>query len=142
MLTDEKFHRVGVGTGDGAADRGRETGLATLAANEFRGDGSYADPPRGAAPPVATPDDVGAFRTPSLRNVARTAPYGHDGSVATLRDMVQRQIGGGLAGPLGPVDPLLEPRDVSTADVDALLEFLTALDGTAPPKPWGDWPDR
>jgi cytochrome c peroxidase len=142
MLTDEKFHRTGLGTGDGALDRGRETGLATLAANEFRGEGDYADPPRGPAPPAATADDVGAFRTPSLRNVARTAPYGHDGSVATLRDMVQRQLGGGLAGPLGPVDPLLEPQTVSSDDVDAILAFLAALDGTAPPKPWGDWPDR
>lgn len=142
MLTDERFHRVGLGVGDGAADRGRATGLATLAANEFRGDGDYADPPRGPAPPTATADDVGAFRTPSLRNVARTAPYGHDGSVATLRDMVQRQLGGGLAGPLGPVDPLLEPRDVPSEDVDAILAFFAALDGSAPPKPWGDWPDR
>jgi hypothetical protein len=56
--------------------------------------------------------------------------------------MVQRQLGGGLAGPLGPVDPLLEPQTVSSDDVDAILAFLAALDGTAPPKPWGDWPDR
>lgn len=38
------------------------------------------------------PPDLGAFRTPSLRNVARTAPYMHDGSVATLDKAVEREI--------------------------------------------------
>ncbi len=38
------------------------------------------------------PLDLGAFRTPTLRNVALTAPYMHDGSIATLREAVEREI--------------------------------------------------
>ena len=38
------------------------------------------------------PEDLGAFRTPTLRNVARTAPYMHDGSIATLEEAIDREL--------------------------------------------------
>jgi cytochrome c peroxidase len=43
--------------------------------------------------------DLGAFRTPSLRNVARSAPYMHDGSLATLEEVVEFYDRGGRANP-------------------------------------------
>lgn len=65
--------------------------------------------------------DIGAFRTPSLRNVARTAPYMHDGSIATLEQAVQREIYyRGLSRG--------EPISLSQDDQRALAAFLRALD--------------
>lgn len=139
MLSDDQFHRLGGGSPD---DHGRAAGLVTLGSNPFRGDGVYADPPLDPAPPAPTPQDDGAFRTPSLRNLTRTAPYGHEGRFATLRDVVQFHLDGGSATPFGPVDPLLKRTTIAPADLDALLSFLASLDGVPPPKPWGDWPDR
>lgn len=62
--------------------------------------------------------DVGAFRTPSLRNVARTGPYFHDGRVATLELALEQEL-------LGPGSDQLP---LSPADKRALLAFLRALD--------------
>ena len=66
------------------------------------------------------PEDIGAFRTPSLRNVARTAPYFHDGSVPTLEaavdlELYDRRWADGL------------PVVLSRSERDDLLEFLRAL---------------
>ena len=62
--------------------------------------------------------DRHVFKVPSLRNVARTAPYLHDGSVATLdeavRTMARYQLG----------------RDIDPADVQSLTAFLESLTGT------------
>jgi cytochrome c peroxidase len=72
----------------------------------------------------------GEFRTPSLRNVARTAPYMHDGSLKTLREVVDFYIGGGNSNP--HLDPLIRPLDLSNEDRDGLIAFLEALNGDLP----------
>jgi cytochrome c peroxidase len=66
------------------------------------------------------PTDVGAFRTPSLRNVAATAPYMHDGSVATLSEAVDYEIyyRGVSRG---------HPTNLSLAERQALVAFLQTL---------------
>jgi cytochrome c peroxidase len=70
--------------------------------------------------------DRGAFKAPTLRDVARTAPYFHDGSVATLEEAVRLMLAGGLANPnLDRAN--LEPRDATEAEVKDLIEFLKAL---------------
>lgn len=68
------------------------------------------------------PEDIGRFRTPSLRNVALTAPYMHDGSVPTLREAVERELyyRAGRDARLGT----LTPRE--RADLVAFLEALTS----------------
>ena len=73
-FTDEEFHNTGVGVVDGRAEDGRMkiTGLAT---------------------------DRGRFKTPTLRGVALTAPYMHDGSLATLEEVVRFYQRGGVANP-------------------------------------------
>lgn len=74
------------------------------------------------------PDDRCKFRTPTLRNVALTAPYMHDGSLPTLRSVIEFYRAGGIDNPL--LDPQLKPLDLSPPEVDALVAFLEALTGS------------
>jgi len=125
MLTDEKFHVVGFPVSPNSApDRGRAGGVPILAANPFNLAGPYADGPV-THPIEAGPADEGAFRTPSLRNVARTAPYGHDGALGTLRDVFSVHAPG-----------------VNSDDQTALVAFMQSLNGDYPAPPWNDWPSH
>jgi len=109
LFTDFRFHNLGVGYRSGQfADAGRYevTGAAS---------------------------DVGAFRTPSLRNVAVTAPYMHDGSLDTLDDVVDFYVAGGRRNP--NLSPLLRPLLLDAYEKAALVAFLRALtDQRAGPK--------
>lgn len=74
------------------------------------------------------PDDRWKFRTPSLRNVALTAPYMHDGSLSTLREVVDFYNKGGIANPL--LDPAIRPLGLDASEIDALVAFLESLTGS------------
>ena len=101
-FSDEQVHNTGVSLGSG--DRGRfgVTGRS---------------------------EELGAFKTPSLRNVALTAPYMHDGSVATLEDVVDFYDRGGGANP--NLDPELRPLGLSPVEKRQLVAFLRALTGNS-----------
>ena len=74
--------------------------------------------------------DLRAFRTPTLRNVARTAPYMHDGSFASLDQVIDHYVTGG--SPADPAqDPRIQPLTLSAEDRRALLAFLGALTSPA-----------
>ena len=73
------------------------------------------------------PRDLGAFKTPGLREVARHAPYMHDGSLATLRDVVEFYNRGGVANP--NLTPRIRPLKLTPQDVNALVAFLETLNG-------------
>ncbi len=101
-------------------------------------DGRGAYPDAGLARHTGKPSDMGAFRAPSLRNVAVTAPYMHDGSVASLAEVIEIYAAGGrniTAGPLagdGRDNPFkrkeihrLDLSDADKADLQAFLESLT-----------------
>jgi cytochrome c peroxidase len=66
------------------------------------------------------PRDIGRFRTPTLRNVALTAPYMHDGSVATLEEAVAREAYASSVRSLGPVR-------LTPAETKDVVEFLRSL---------------
>ena len=68
-----------------------------------------------------------AFKTPTLRDVARHPPYMHDGSLQTLRDVILFYERGGVRNP--HLDTQIRPLDISPGDVDALVDFLGALNG-------------
>lgn len=72
------------------------------------------------------PADWAAFKVPTLRNVAKSAPYFHDGSVAKLEDAVRVMAGGGY--PNKNLSPLVVDRKLSDAEVKQLVAFLAALD--------------
>jgi cytochrome c peroxidase len=127
MLSDEQFYALGVPAWPGdPEDPGRTRGLSILAANEFNSEGRFFDGPDADRTPipVATAADQGAFRTPSLRNVAISAPYGHNGRFSTLQEVIDNHA---------PIDP---------ADRDDIATFLGALTGKRTGKPWNDWPGQ
>jgi cytochrome c peroxidase len=95
-------------------------------------------PPAGADPRTGFSDrgrfavtreekDLGAFKTPTLREVARRPPYMHDGSVPTLREVVRLYDRGGIRNPW--LAPEMKPLGLTPAEVDALVAFMEALGG-------------
>jgi len=109
-LTDSQFHNVGIGY---------DPERPTLVEHGFPDPGRFAV--------TGAPADVGAFKTPTLRDVSRHAPYMHDGSSPTLEDAVMRYVNVG-SNPW--LDPAMREVQVTPADVPALVAFLRALDGT------------
>jgi cytochrome c peroxidase len=144
QLSDDRFHNLGVSTTvDQTPDLGRsEAVVAGLVANPFNAGGPFFDGgPVAAVQPE--PALLGGFRTPSLRNLPKSAPYGHNGSFATLEAVVDFHLQGGGQDSstfVGTVDPLLTPVDLPATDRAALVEFLKALAGSYPALPWGQWP--
>jgi cytochrome c peroxidase len=100
-LTDEEFHNTGVSAG--TADAGRHGVTAREA-------------------------DRGKFKTPTLREVARTGPYMHDGSIATLDDVVTFYDGGGKPNP--ELDREIHKLGLSASEKRDLVAFLRSLTGT------------
>ncbi len=72
-------------------------------------------------------DDKGAFKTPSLRNVAKTAPYMHNGSLKNLREVLDYYVGGGNSNE--HMDQRIKPLELSGKDKEALIAFLESLTG-------------
>jgi cytochrome c peroxidase len=66
------------------------------------GKGAYPSPNTGVHAVTDNPDDMGRFKAPSLRNIAVTAPYMHDGSIATLEDVLAHYDAGGRTIRRGP----------------------------------------
>jgi len=77
---------------------------------------------------ISTDEQTGLFQTPGLRNVAHTAPYMHDGSMATLEQVIDFYDRGGNANPR--LDPLLKPLSLTAAEKRDLAAFLRSLSGT------------
>jgi cytochrome c peroxidase len=75
----------------------------------------------------------GAWRTPSLRDVAHTAPYMHNGLYATLEEVIWHYDGGGSSGDPATRDPRLSPLGLSDRDVADLVAFLHTLTGAPLP---------
>ncbi len=102
-LTDELFHN---------------TGVAWM-------DGKFTDPGRFKI--SGDEGDLGAFKTPTLREVAGAAPYMHDGSLATLKDVIEHYDEGGKRNP--HLDRDVEPLELSEEEKLALVAFLKSLSG-------------
>ncbi|WP_019644800.1 methanobactin export MATE transporter MbnM [Novispirillum itersonii] len=135
-----------------ARSREVETPFHNTGLYNIGGTGAYPFPNRGIFELSGRQEDMGAFRAPSLRNIALTAPYMHDGSVATLAAVVDIYSDGGRkleTGPLagdGRTTPhksgLIARIDLSAtekADLVAFLESLTDLTLPTDPRfadPW------
>jgi len=101
------------------------------------GQGAYPRGNRGLYEITAKPEDMGRFRPPTLRNVALTAPYMHDGSIATLAEVVQHYAAGGRLittgefagdGRRNPLKSGLVPGfTLSAEEAAALVAFLESL---------------
>jgi cytochrome c peroxidase len=135
-FTNKEFHDTRV-RGSAAGDTGRADGAARLLADEFIAAGPYSDDADGARAQQlyflnGAAGVLGHFKTPTLRNVALTAPYMHAGQLATLADVVRHYST--LANAAAPADPshveaLITPVNLGEeeiADVVAFLESLTS----------------
>lgn len=74
------------------------------------------------------PDDRWKYRTPTLRNVALTAPYMHNGALGTLQQVVRFYSAGGVPNPL--LDPLIRPLNLEDEEIGQLVAFLRSLTGS------------
>ncbi len=73
----------------------------------------------------------GNFKTPTLREIARTAPYMHDGSLATLEDVIEYYDRGGNPNP--GLDPEIRPLHLSAAEKRDIVAFLRCLNAQLKP---------
>ncbi|MCC6141647.1 MAG: c-type cytochrome [Nitrospira sp.] len=101
-FTDEKFHNLGIGWDTNTVDLGRY--LVTK-----------------------NPDDIGAFKTPTLREIARTAPYMHDGRFKTLEAVVQFYNQGGVKNP--HQDNTIIPLELTGQEQQDVVALLKSLNG-------------
>ena len=134
-FSDGEFHDIGIAPlgGGRATDSGRFGGLERLLADPFNSASAHSDDPQGEkaralASLVVGPQSWGEYKTPSLRNVARTAPYMHQGQLATLEDVVHfySTLEGML--PAGHhAESILLPLDLDEGERADLLAFLRSL---------------
>ena len=110
-FTDEEFHNTGVSSRSPRYAAGEDSGRARI---------------------TGRADDVGAFKTPTLRDVAVTAPYMHDGSIATLEEVVALYDRGGITNP--HLDAEIKPLALTGEQQQDLVAFLKALTGTTSPR--------
>ena len=128
-FTDEMFHNLGVGFDESK--------------------GEFGDPGRFAIAPIGSKStrEQGAFKTPTLRDIARTGPYMHDGSEATLESVIELYNKGGVKNPA--LDAEMKPLNLTDTEKADLVAFMKALTGdrievalpTLPPGPDGKSPD-
>ena len=134
LFTDNRFHMIGVAAHQMPRDldelsaavadvKKKGTDIAVLSDAKTSSLGRYA----------VTRDltDIGAFKTSTLRNIDLTAPYMHDGSLKTLKEVVQFYNNGGRVKESDPLPDLLSggirPLDLTEEQENDLVEFLKAL---------------
>lgn len=133
LLLDDSFHNIGLpsGAADNTPDEGRWSGATSYAAAEFRRDSMWSD----ARETVTTPAPVaimhGQFKTPTLRHVAASGPWGHGGTVPTLERMMlhyaQSVMRAQLAGSTGAEDVHLSGFHMDDTTLRELADLLRAL---------------
>ncbi len=139
LLSDQDFHALRTpDDAEGGPDSGRLGGVAVALASALRADGPHSDAP-GAWPLIESADDrtqLGQFRTPSLRGVALTAPYGHAGALSTLAAVIEHDATAGLPADdsraQGVADSALIPFVLGANEVGELVAFLESLTPSAP----------
>jgi cytochrome c peroxidase len=136
IFTDNRFHNVGVGINDIQEDvpplateflkaryTGEEVDVKVLTDERTSELGRLAI--------TRDFDDLGSFKTSTLRNVAVTAPFMHDGSIETLRDVIVHYNNGGVTNEGDPVNDFLSggirPLNLTDEQIDDLVAFLEAL---------------
>lgn len=136
LFTDSKFHNIGIGITI-IEEEVRPLAQAFIRAKMEGVDVDVAvltDKRTSELGRLAVTNDiskVGAFKTPTLRNVERTAPYMHDGSLETLRDVVVHYNNGGVSNKEQTANAFLSggirPLDLSDGEIEDLVAFMKAL---------------
>jgi cytochrome c peroxidase len=123
-FTDNKFHNIGVAMhATNFAELARKVGQSPESTSELAHAAGYSELGRFLV--TKEPKDIGAFKTPGLRNVALTAPYMHDGSQRTLEEVIKFYDKGGEDNPY--LDGGIRPLKLTAQEQTDLVEFLKAL---------------
>lgn len=142
LFSDMAFHNLGLGARDWAPraheDEGRWLGVPEVKRSEFSATGPWSADADGERAQwtsflARTPEDHGQFKTPSLRGVARSAPYMHAGHFETLAEVVRFYVNLDEESAVGHREELLKPLDLPPERQLELVEFLESL--TAAPLP-------
>ena len=135
IFTDQKRHNTGIGYAESMLKTPEKQSVQVAPGVFIDVDrqilkGLNADKPNdlGYYEISQNPADRWAYKTPSLRNVALTAPYMHNGSLANLEDVVRFYNQGGIAN--DNLSPLVKPLNLSDVEVNDLVAFLKALTGS------------
>lgn len=94
---------------------------------DLDGEGAYPEDNQGVYESTRVPEDMGRFRAPSLRNIARTAPYMHDGSLPTLEAVIDHYARGGRASESPLKSPELKGFELTKEETQDLVSFLESL---------------
>lgn len=136
LFTDNRFHNIGIGINDiqqdvprfaeaflEAKNKGADVDIMVLTDKKSSELGRFAV--------TNELDKVGAFKTPTLRNIEMTAPYMHDGSLKTLKDVIKHYQNGGVTPADAKVNAYLSggirPLDLTETQIDELVAFMKAL---------------
>ena len=136
LFTDSRFHNIGVGVNRIQQDIPRLTAAFLKAKAEgvnvdvaVLTDKKVSELGRFAV--TGQLDDIGAFKTSTLRNISRTGPYMHDGSIKTLKDVVIHYNNGGVTKKGDKVNDFLSggilTLDLNSKQIDDLVAFMEAL---------------
>lgn len=134
LFTDNQLHNTGIGYANSMSKTPTQTRVQIAPGEHItvRGDvvAEASEPlpnDLGLYEVTEDPADRWKYRTPSLRNVALTAPYMHNGSLRSLEEVIELYNGGGINNEL--LDPLIRPLNLDETETDQLLQFLNALTG-------------
>ncbi len=152
QFSNGEFHEIGIPIvrKSGGIDWGRYQGIKLLRASRFNLLGTYNDDKTQATAQFTrhidlAPQTFEQFKVPGLRNVALTAPYMHNGHLATLRDVVRHYseidltqlhqahiYAGDVYAQAVPTDSVLQPLKLRDAEIDDVVAFLETLNERAP----------
>jgi len=135
LFTDNRLHNTGIGYENSMGVRPEKQRIVLAPGVFVEADSSVID--QVGEPPVADlglyeitqkPADRWKYKTPSLRNVSLTAPYMHNGSLGSLREVVDFYDRGGI--PNRELDPLIQPLHLNQQEKNDLIAFLQSLTGS------------
>jgi cytochrome c peroxidase len=124
FFTDFKFYNTGIGArGKSLEDLTRRLGFKDLDPARLAHQPEFSDLGRFLV--TRAPKDIGAFKTPTLRDVELTGPYMHDGSIKTVLDVLKFYNEGGVKNPF--LHARMQPLNLTDVELNQLAEFLRAL---------------
>ena len=135
LFTDHKLHNTGIGylVSMGPKDDKVKVTVApgvtlTVDRADITEPGKLEPNDLGYYEITEDPDDRWKYKTPGLRNVGLSSPYMHNGSLRTLRQVVEFYNRGGIKNEL--LDPLIQPLGLSDEEIDSIVAFLNSLTGS------------
>jgi len=134
LFTDHKLHNTGIGYQHSMQPDPEQRQVWVAPGRQLTVDGNVVAEASEKKPNdlgyyeiTENPDDRWKYKTPTLRNIALTAPYMHNGSLSTLREVIEFYNNGGVKNEL--LDPFIQTLNLSNTEIDNLVKFLHTLTG-------------